>query len=154
MTTVLNGLPPLAVAYGQMAKTFEAAGWLIRSAAPAPDDPITSIQLHLYHHHRRDPLGDLLRASVIVTQGRLPEPMLNGGPDVSWLHASIYLGDNVTPTYEDLATLHRAVFGRRRHAWQCFVPASAHVNIKQVLHLWGRVDGANMLPDFGALGMI
>jgi hypothetical protein len=46
------------------------------------------------------------------------------------------------------------VFG---HGWsyQVFAPPSQHVNIHEhALHLWGRVDGTNVLPSFGVLGTI
>jgi ParB family chromosome partitioning protein len=70
-----------------------------------------------------------------------------------WLHASIAHQDHM-PTYEDLVLLHRAVFGDG-YAFQVFAPPSKHVNIHQhALHLWGRRDGSNLLPDFGAQGTI
>lgn len=69
-----------------------------------------------------------------------------------WLHASIARRD-VMPSYADLCLLHQAVF--RGYAFQVFAPPAKHVNIHQyALHLWGRLDGATPLPDFGALGSI
>jgi hypothetical protein len=36
-----------------------------------------------------------------------------------------------------------------------FAPPSEHVNIHDhALHLWGRLDGARVLPDFGRFGTI
>lgn len=70
-----------------------------------------------------------------------------------WIHASIAHQDH-TPSYEDLVTLHRAVFGDR-WAYQVFAPPASHVNIHpHALHLWGRLDGTNQLPDFGKNGTI
>lgn len=92
--------------------------------------------------------GDGLRGSILVSQ--------SGQPDdpTEWIHTSIAFADR-DPTYADLVTLHRAVFGRKRFAYQVFAPASSHVNIHaHALHLWGRADGAAVLPDFGRLGTI
>jgi hypothetical protein len=75
--------------------------------------------------------------SLIVTQATY------GGAD--WIHASLAWVDHV-PTYEDLATLHRAVFGDR-YSIQVFAPPSAHVNRHPyALHLWGRADGVPVHP--------
>lgn len=73
---------------------------------------------------------------------------------VEWLHVSLYAGEDVTPPYDELVLLHAAFFGAHRYAYQVFAPASQHVNIKNALHLWGRVDGAAVLPEFGLLGSI
>ncbi len=73
---------------------------------------------------------------------------------VNWIHASISHRDRM-PDYDDLALLHRAVFGPDRWAYQVFAPESDHISIHAyVLHLWGRVDGAPQLPDFGRFGTI
>ncbi|MGV8874839.1 MAG: DUF7694 domain-containing protein [Rhodococcus sp. (in: high G+C Gram-positive bacteria)] len=70
-----------------------------------------------------------------------------------WIHASI-TRNGQTPSYEDLKMLHRAVFGDG-WAYQVFAPARAHVDIHEhALHLWGAVDGAQQLPDFGRYGTI
>lgn len=76
-------------------------------------------------------------------------------PGVDWIHASISYGArNMIPSYADLKRLHAAVFGDG-YAYQCFVPPDDHINItSNVLHLWGRHDGARVLPDFGRLGTI
>lgn len=84
--------------------------------------------------------------SVIVTQAE------HDGTE--WLHASI-AWMNHTPTYADLAVLKTGVFGPGRFAYQVFPAASEHVNIHpHALHLWGRADGVNVLPAFGAGGTI
>lgn len=71
-----------------------------------------------------------------------------------WVHASISRPTQ-TPSYEDLKALHYAVFGPDRWAYQVFAPAEQHVNIHvHALHLWGRADGARVLPDFGRHGTI
>lgn len=75
------------------------------------------------------------------------------GNDVDWIHASISHREWM-PTYEDLAHLHRVIWPEG-HAYQCFVPAPEHINIHaRALHLWGRADGARVLPDFGQFGTI
>lgn len=70
-----------------------------------------------------------------------------------WIHASIAARAEM-PSYEDMKRLHRAAFGNG-YAYQVFAPPTQHVNIHQyALHLWGRVDGRPMLPEFGAEGSI
>lgn len=89
-------------------------------------------------------------AHVIVTVGAT-DP---ADPDTDWVHASISRPDR-TPDYEDLTMLHAAVWGDGGWSYQVFAPASDHVNIHpHALHLWGRPDGAAILPNFGALGSI
>lgn len=79
---------------------------------------------------------------IIVTTS--PHPDIVG---CDLLHASISYPDR-TPTYDDLTRLHQAVFGDG-WAYQVFAPPAAHINIHpHTLHLWGRLDGAPMLPDF------
>lgn len=85
------------------------------------------------------------QASVIVTSG--PHE------GVEWLHASIAYPDR-DPTYAELSILARAVYPE---AWtyQVFAPPAAHVNIHDhALHLWGRLDGDPVLPNFGEYGTI
>lgn len=84
-------------------------------------------------------------ASVIVSAAR------HGNDE--WLHASIACTDRM-PSYDDLVLLHNAVFGER-FAYQVFAPSTQHVNIHQyALHLWGRLDGKPVLPEFGLYGTI
>lgn len=67
---------------------------------------------------------------------------------VDWVHASIARPE--MPTYEDLKLLHAAVFPGG-WAYQVFAPPSSHVNIHEnALHIWGRLDGMTVLPDFAA----
>jgi hypothetical protein len=88
---------------------------------------------------------DRQRGSIIITQAR------HDGTE--WLHASIAL--DTMPTYADLVLLHRAVFGRRRYAYQVFAPVDQHVNIHEhALHLFGRADGRPVLPEFSEGGSI
>lgn len=64
-----------------------------------------------------------------------------------WVHASVAHADTM-PTYTDLKALHAAVFGNG-WAYQVFAAPSDHVNIHEyALHLWGRLDGKPVLPDF------
>lgn len=73
--------------------------------------------------------------------------------DVDYVHASVADQDQM-PTYDDLCLLHRAVFGDG-YAYQVFAPREQHVNIHQyALHLWGRADGALVLPEFRSDGTI
>lgn len=71
---------------------------------------------------------------------------------IEYVHASIAKPDSM-PEYEDLVLLHEAVF--RGYAYQVFAPPERHVNIyAYALHLWGRADGDNILPEFGLYGTI
>lgn len=70
-----------------------------------------------------------------------------------WTHASIAYTSHM-PDYEDMALLHRAVWPDG-YAYEVFAPARQHVNIHPFArHLWGRVDGAAALPEFGRYGTI
>jgi hypothetical protein len=95
--------------------------------------------------HRYGPTGLAMRlhmpdgrdGSLIVTQAD------DDGRE--WIHASIAF--DTDPTYADLQLLHHAVYGRRRFAYQQFVPHTDHVNQHEhALHLWGRADGKPVLP--------
>lgn len=86
-------------------------------------------------------------ASVIVTTARQDDGL-------EWTHASMAHEDRL-PSYDDLVLLRSAVWGSKGWAFQVFAPPSSHVNIhRYALHLWGRVDGANPFPNFGASGSI
>jgi hypothetical protein len=70
-----------------------------------------------------------------------------------WIHASISRR-LAMPTYEELKLMHDAAFNDR-WAYQVFTPSAEHVNDHDwCLHLWGRVDGVPMLPDFAVLGSV
>lgn len=78
--------------------------------------------------------------SVLVTDGEWDDGH-------TWRHASIARPDRM-PTYDDLVLLHQAAFGGG-YAYQVFAPPGKHINIHHyALHLWGRADGARVLPDF------
>jgi hypothetical protein len=65
-----------------------------------------------------------------------------------WVHASI-AHTTYLPTYADLTRLRAAVWGDTGWAYQVFAPPSAHVNIhERALHLYGRLDGQPVLPEF------
>lgn len=91
--------------------------------------------------------------TVIVTSS----PIEGAADDTVWLHASIAVqpdGER-TPDYYELVDLHRAVWGDSGWAIQVFVPPAAHINIRaNALHLWGRLDGQRVHPDFGWAGTI
>src|SRR3954451_24763106 len=75
-----------------------------------------------------------------------PYPM-DDGEEVEWVHASISRRDYM-PTYEDLVMLYKAVFNDG-WAYQIFAPSDRHINIHNyALHLYGRLDGKNIHPDF------
>lgn len=89
-------------------------------------------------------------ASIIVTGDHKSD----AATGAHWVHASIRCKHRM-PEYEDLKLLHRAVFGDNGWAYQVFAPTAEHVNIHEhVLHLFGRLDGARVLPDFGRFGTI
>lgn len=68
---------------------------------------------------------------------------------LSWIHASIAHADRL-PSYAELTLLHDAVFGDG-WAYQVFAPEAEHVNLHRfALHLWGRLDGQPVLPNFAA----
>ena len=95
--------------------------------------------------------------TVMMPDGRMGSIIVSQsdalGDPTEYLHASISLPP--IPTYEDLALLHRAVYGRRRWAYQVFAPEDEHVNLRaDALHLWGKASGEPMMPNFGALGTI
>ena len=72
---------------------------------------------------------------------------------VEWVHASVAKPDRL-PSYHDLVALHKALWPDG-FAYQVFASEERHVSIhNHALHLWGRRDGANVLPDFGAAGSI
>ena len=92
---------------------------------------------------------------VIATASKAPGEAEDGtdGTGIEWFHASMSRPAGV-PSYGDLATLHKAVWGDG-YAYQVFAPSDSHVNIhERALHLWGRADGAIALPDFGMYGTI
>lgn len=121
---------PFAVNTAMLYRVLVGAGWAVETADGFGPSGLT---LTVTAGGRR--------GSVVVTQADRDD-------GEEWLHASVAWADSV-PTYEDLTTLHRAVFGRRRWAYQVFAPETEHVNIHEhALHLFGRADGAPALPDF------
>lgn len=87
---------------------------------------------------------------IIVSCSDMP---FVGTDRFDWVHASISHQDH-TPTYDELAAMGRAVWPTG-YGYQVFAPPERHVNIHpHALHLWGTVDGARLLPDFGILGTI
>lgn len=84
--------------------------------------------------------------SIIVSQ--------DDHENFEWIHASLAWGED-DPTYAELKLLHESVFTKHRFAYQVFAAASEHISIHDhALHLWGRADGKNELPDFGREGTI
>ncbi len=64
-----------------------------------------------------------------------------------WLHVSASRV-NRTPSHEDMALIKTAFLGER-YAYSVWPPSEKYVNIhKHCLHLWARLDGAAVLPEF------
>lgn len=96
-----------------------------------------------------DGLASGHRARILVTG----DHQSDAARDTQWVHASISRVDGV-PEYADLTRLHQAVYGNG-WAYQVFAPPADHVNIHpNALHLFGRLDGARALPNFGRHGTI
>ena len=93
--------------------------------------------------------------AMIVSSGPSADSLMGRSNDHSlWLHASVSRLNEI-PSYDDLQIMYRAVWGEHGWAYQVFAPLEAHVNIHaNALHLWGRLDGKQELPNFGALGTI
>lgn len=92
-------------------------------------------------------VGDIGR--VMVTQSPVDE-----GDLTEWIHAS-FSWVNRVPTYDELMRLKLAVWGPNGEAYQVHPADRDHVNIHEfALHLWGRADGARVLPNFGKHGTI
>ena len=152
-------LPELEVDVPRMCRVLRAGlrAQGVRPTLPNPYGP-AGVSVTLERTITMRALG-----SVIVTQAPYQD---EGGVRVMgtkgciypgsewWLHASIAWTDQM-PDYDDLAMLKDAVFGPERWAYQVFPPEARHVNIHEfALHLWGRVDGQNELPEFGQEGSI
>jgi hypothetical protein len=96
----------------------------------------------LHKERTHDGVDSAARLEIIVTVS----DHIDGN---EWIHASVATPAAPMPTYDDLVSMHRAVFN---NAYQQFVPVSSHVNIHPyALHLWGRLDGTPAMPDFGSL---
>lgn len=114
---------------------------------PEPYGP-TGYRLHAFAHDRIDPIG-----TIIVSVSELPDAQASGD-FTDWTHASMSWADRV-PTYDELVLLKSAVWGDEGEAYQVHPRAERHVNLHEfALHLWGRADGAPVLPDFGRFGTI
>jgi hypothetical protein len=91
-------------------------------------------------------------SSVIVSCATWPD-------GAEWVHASMTHPDR-TPSYDELKLLHAAVWRGRGYAYQVFAPDDKHIDGLEdgghphALHLWGRLDGVNPLPDFAVAGSI
>lgn len=95
------------------------------------------------------------RSTIRVTGDHLSDtwPSPGGLQGNHWIHASIGQHHHM-PSYEDMQLMHRAVF-RTGWAYEVFAPPADHINIHSfVRHLFGRADGARVLPDFGRFGTI
>lgn len=67
-----------------------------------------------------------------------------------WIHVS-YSRKDCTPNHADTVAVKEAFIGNR-YAYAVFPPADKYVNIHaHCLHLWARLDGAPVLPEFSSL---
>lgn len=67
-----------------------------------------------------------------------------------WLHVSYSRADRV-PDHADTCKVKAAFLGDR-YAYAVFPPAGQYVNIHpNCLHLWARLDGQAVLPEFSAV---
>lgn len=67
--------------------------------------------------------------------------------EIEWIHASIARG-GVMPTHDDLKLLHAAVFPNG-FAYQVVPSGKGLIPLHpRALHLWGRLDGIHVLPNF------
>ena len=125
---------------GWSAEPYEGNGWRFEHG-PSRMRVIVS---------RSHPPQPRTMAECPLTGFKFVEPVPTAEP---WLHASVSYPDRL-PSYGELVMLHRAVFGDG-YAFQVFAPPAKHVSIHPYcLHLWGRDDGANPLPDFAWIGSI
>lgn len=105
-----------------------------------------------FHHY--DDRG--LFREVLVTADSKVENRHGEIEELGWeyVHASI-VRRAVAATYEDMKLLHYAVWGGDGYAYQVFAPGSQHVNIHSgAYHLWGRLDGQPMMPEFGTTSLL
>jgi hypothetical protein len=68
-----------------------------------------------------------------------------------WLHVSVSR-KSWTPTHEDMQTVKTDFIGAWRYAYAVWPPVDKYVNIHpHCLHLWARLDGKPVLPEFSAI---
>lgn len=127
----------------QLRRTMGRKTW----APPEPFGPC-GFRMYAFRHDRVEPIG-----TIIVTTSELADAQASGD-FTDWTHASFSWVHRV-PTYDELVLLKSAVWGDDGEAYQVHPRAERHVNLHEhALHLWGRADGAPVLPDFGKLGTI
>lgn len=95
-----------------------------------------------------------LYVELIPNIGRIIVTTCPEEDKVEWIHASISFNSRL-PTYSDIVMLKEGVFGDDRECYQIFPEKKDHINIHHnALHLWGRVDGKRVLPNFARYGTI
>lgn len=152
--------PPISASPRRVRKVFERAG-IELSEQWDVDEIAMGFKFSILERRPMDrlDLGDRVEARVVIGSvivSELPGSVYGDDPDVMWLHASMaYVLGRSAPTYEEMATLKAATFGPNRYAYMVFASQSDHVNHHvNALHLYGRRDGARVLPDFRILGSI
>lgn len=67
-----------------------------------------------------------------------------------WRHVSVSSHQAPLPTWTELDWCKRAFIGADRFAYQVHAPTEQHVNLREVLHVWARMDDHDgaVLPDF------
>jgi hypothetical protein len=85
-------------------------------------------------------LNELTGQSVIVS--------LEEHNGTKWLHVSTAFPTKL-PSWFELREVKDLFIGRNREAVQVLPPEKEYVNLHPYcLHLWARVDGTRLLPDF------
>lgn len=130
--------PPMAVSVARCLKTWSQHGYQHGSWMPFGPMGFTVSVGHA--------APDVKIGNIFVTQDELDGD--------EWVHASLAWRDQ-DPSYAELKILHESVFTTKRVAYQVFATAENHVNFHEhALHLWGRADGKDVLPQVGTEGMI
>lgn len=161
--------PPISASPRRVRKTFERAGVELSDWEPDPFNLGFRFSILERRPHMVDGAPQLVPrddgglgmetrpfviGSIIVSE--MSGSLYGDDPDVMWLHASMaYVLGRDVPSYAEIATLKEAVFGPNRYAYMVFASEKDHVNHHvNALHLYGRRDGARVLPDFRIGGMI
>lgn len=67
---------------------------------------------------------------------------------IGWWHLSVSRPDRVLPTWAEMSAVRDWFLDSEAAVYQVMPPRSQYVNDHEVLHLWSRIDGGLILPDF------